>query len=142
METSTVYHAGLIHNLPKRKILFVDEDIEDLQSALSILRVQGHDVIRCRSYAEGADLVGRETFDFIIVGQGSSRFEGRKVLQRVMEVDRRIPVLVLTRCLDMSAYIEAMQLGALDYLEKPVAPLELMRLIAMHLRPAACAASS
>jgi FixJ family two-component response regulator len=32
---------------------------------------------------------------------------------------RNIPIVVVARCLDMHCYLEAMELGAVDYLERP-----------------------
>ena len=55
-----------------------------------------------------------------MVSQGSPSFEGREILERAIEMDRRMPVLVLARCLDMRYYIDAMYLGARDYFEKPL----------------------
>jgi len=52
------------------------------------------------------------------------------VLDHAMQMDRHRPVLVLTRCIDMHCYLEAMQMGAIDYLEKPVPPTDLVRLCA------------
>jgi DNA-binding NtrC family response regulator len=73
-------------------------------------------------------------FDLIIVSQGSRDFEGRCVLERATEIDRRLPVLVIARCLDMHCYLEAIQLGAVDYLAEPVPAAELGRLVANHSR--------
>jgi FixJ family two-component response regulator len=55
-------------------------------------------------------------------------------VERAIEKDRRIPVLVLARSVDMGCYLEAMQLGAFDYLEKPVSASEVVRLVATHIR--------
>ena len=55
-------------------------------------------------------------------------------MKRVIEIDRRLPVLVLTECLDMDCYLEAMQLGAVDYVEKPLRPDEVARLVETHVR--------
>jgi DNA-binding response OmpR family regulator len=118
-----------------RKILLVDEDARDLQYYAAILQGQGHEVRIVTSYAEGWLALERERFDFIILSQGSREFEGRVVLQHAIEIERHLPVLVLTDCLDMGCYLEAMQLGAADYLEKPVLPAELVRLIETHIRP-------
>lgn len=68
----------------------------------------------------------------MVVSQGSQAFEGRTVLERAMQLDRRRPVLVLTRCMSMQCYLEAMQLGAVDYIEKPVPPAELLRFVRTH----------
>jgi FixJ family two-component response regulator len=60
-----------------------------------------------------------EDFDFAIVGQGSASFEGRCVLERAAEMQRNIPIVVVARCLDTPSYLEAMELGTVDYLERP-----------------------
>jgi FixJ family two-component response regulator len=56
------------------------------------------------------------------------------VVERALSLDQRRPVVVLSRCLDMNCYLEAMQLGAVDYLEKPVSPAEMLRVVRTHLR--------
>jgi len=52
-----------------------------------------------------------------------------------MEVDRRTPVLILARCLDIGCYLEAMELGAVEYLQKPVPESFPVRLAETYLRP-------
>ena len=65
-------------------------------------------------YADGLHRLESKFFDFVVVSQGGSQFEGRPVLERAIEIDRRTPIVVVTRSLDMRCYLEAMQLGALD----------------------------
>jgi DNA-binding NtrC family response regulator len=84
-------------------------------------------VMTCGSYVEALDLFKSEPFDLVIVSQGSCAFEGRLVLERALMMDRKRPVLVVARSLDMGCYLEAMRLGAADYLEGPVPETELMR---------------
>ena len=121
-------------SVAKAKVLLVDEDWEDLDYNCLILEQQGCEVRTCRSFVEGIRCLDGEPFDFIVVCQGSLRFEGRSVLERAIEIDRHRPVVVLTRWHDMACYLEAMQLGAVDYVEKPVSPLEVARVIRTHLR--------
>lgn len=138
---STDYRAAAhFEYVPGGKVLLVDEDYRDLQYYCAILQQQGYDVRMCASYAEGASRLESESFDFVVVSQGSRAFEGRGLIERAMQIDRRLPVLVLTRCLDMGCYLEAMQLGALDYIEKPLSALEMARVVATHLRPRRAAA--
>ncbi len=119
---------------PRARVLLVDEDFRDLEQYRSILLQQGYEVRVTSSYADAEQSLRKETFDFVLVGQGSSAFEGRTVVERALESDRQIPVVVLARCLDIGCYLEAMQLGATDYLEKPLTPAEISRLIETHLR--------
>jgi DNA-binding NtrC family response regulator len=83
--------------------------------------------------AEGS--LEQEHFDFVIVSQGSPAFETHDLVQLSLARDRHTPVVVLTRCLEMKCYLEAMQLGAADYLEKPLAPAEFEYLVTTHCKP-------
>lgn len=120
--------------VPKPKLLVVDEDITDTCEYCSLLREHGFDVHCICSYAEGAACVLKEPIDLVIVGQGSPAFEGRCVVERAIEKDRHTPVLVLTRSVEMNCYLEAMQLGAFDYVEKPVDASQMLKMVATHIR--------
>lgn len=117
-----------------RRVLLSDPNARDLEHYRNVLLRQKHEVRACASYTEGALLLDTERFDLIIVNQGSRNFEGRFLVERAMEIDRHMPVLVLTECLDIGCYLEAMQLGAADYVEKPLRADELTRLVETHVR--------
>ena len=119
----------------KLRFLLVDEDRNDLMHYRALLEGQGNIVFASDSYEGAARSLEDEPFDFILVGQGTSAFEGRCVVERALRLEQRRPVVILSRCLDMDCYLEAMQLGAADYLEKPVDPAELARVIRTHRRP-------
>ena len=63
-----------------------------------------------------------EPFDFIVVSPGSPTFAAHRLVELTLARHQHTPVVVLTRCLEMNCYLEAMQLGAVDYLEEPLAP--------------------
>ncbi len=126
--------------ISKAKILFVDEDTDELHWFGDVLRHEGYDVDAYESFEDGANCAACGSYDFVLVSQGGPSFEGHCVLERATERDRRMPVLVLARCMEMRCYLEAMQLGALDYLEKPVPAAFLVRTIESHIRPHAHAA--
>jgi DNA-binding response OmpR family regulator len=73
--------------------------------------------------------LGHEAFDLIILDQGSGRFEGQAVLVQAMEVNVELRVLVLARSYDRGCYLQAMQSGALDYLEGPLGAAEIIALL-------------
>jgi DNA-binding NtrC family response regulator len=117
-----------------RKILLVDPNSMDLDHYRSVLLGQGHAVRACASYTEATLLLNMDRFDLIIVNQGGRNFEGRVLVERAIEIDRHMPVLVLTECLEIACYLEAMQLGAADYVEKPLSADEMARLVETHVR--------
>jgi len=126
--------ANQLLGLIRKRLLVVDEDIEDLLFYSAVLQHQGYEVRSIASYKDGEAWAGREDFDLILVSQGSANFEGRSVLARAIEKDRHTPVVVLSRSIDMPCYIEAMQTGALDYMEKPLLPSEIGLLVRKYLR--------
>jgi len=117
------------------RVLLVDGNPRDLEYFHSVLEAEGFEVCAETSCAEGVKRLEQEAFDFVLVDQGSPAFESRTLLERAVEIDRHLPVVVLTRCLDMRCYLEAMQLGAVDYVEKPLSPAEALHLMETHLRP-------
>jgi len=119
---------GECGNFPQRKALVVDGRPDGLEYYAAMLEAYGYQVRRCGAYGEGVRSLGNETFDFVIVSQGTAKFEGGRVLKRAVEIDRSLPVFVVARCLDMGSYIEAMQLGATDYFVEPLKAWEVARL--------------
>jgi DNA-binding NtrC family response regulator len=119
--------------LGKGKLLVVDEEMEDLQHYSAILKQLGYEVRAFASYVQAASCLGREIFDLVVVSQGTCNFEGRGVLARAIEKDRRTPVLILTRSVDIPCYLEAIQLGARDYMLKPLPPSEIGEVVAKYL---------
>jgi DNA-binding NtrC family response regulator len=126
--------VGYPQILPRGKVLLVDDDLRDLEYHVRLLESCGQEVLSCAAYAQGASLVECGTFDLVMVGQGSPAFEGRVVLERAASTDRSMPVLVVASSVDMRCYLEAMRLGVIDYLEKPVSPTEMRRVIETCLR--------
>lgn len=127
-------------NLPEGKALLVHEDRGDHHYYGDILEGCGYRVRISNSYQEGVQLLADEAFDFVMVSQGTPKFEGSCVLKRANEINRSLPVLVVARCLNMGCYLEAMQLGAVDYLVEPVTVSEIGRVIGNHLQVQSLAA--
>lgn len=117
----------------RAKILLVNEEEGNLTYYQLILQQARCQVRTYGSYDEALSALTSERFDLVIVDQGGPDFEGQTILQRAIEIDRHLPVLILTRRLDMSCYLEAMQLGAVDYLEEPVKVSDLIYTLETHL---------
>jgi len=131
-----IEERGALPILAQRKqrgrALLVHEDPEALRVYGNLLERWGYQVRACRRFEEGLGCLGSELFDIVMVSQGGRRFEGRCVLERAIEINRRLPVVVMARCLDMTCYLEAMQLGAADYLAEPVTFSEMERVLRNH----------
>src|SRR5438132_1784487 len=84
---------------PARKVLVIDEKQRDLLACVDILTRNGYRVSACSSFKEGARQL-EAGFDLIILSQGKADFESQSLLERLIEIDRRVPVVV---CLSSSS---------------------------------------
>ena len=121
--------------LPRGTVLLVDEDEKDLKYFTTLLGRMGYSVRAFMNYQEAEGCLHREHFDFVMVSQGSPAFETQPLVELTLTRNRQTPVVVLTRCVEMNCYLVAMQLGAADYLEKPLAPAEFEHLVTTHCQP-------
>jgi DNA-binding response OmpR family regulator len=134
MAIGTFIQRGIEFTTRPKKVLLVDEEAGDLRTLRLTLEGQGFEVFTSTTFESGIRYLEKESFDFVVVSQGTPAFEGRRVLDRAKQLDRHRPVLVVTRCIEMQCYLEAMQMGAVDYLEKPVPPADLLRFVRTHIQ--------
>lgn len=100
-------------------VLLIFDEPQDLETYGAYLRDSGYKTLMCASPSEGIDSLETESVSLAIVSQGTCAFEGRPVLERSLQLHPKVPVLVVARALDRRCYFEAMDLGAIDYLERP-----------------------
>ena len=100
-------------------VLLVFEELQDLENYGSILCTLGYSIRMCNSVAEGIKALETENFSLVIVSQGTPAFEGREALERSLQLHPNLPVLIIARALNVHRYLDAMDLGAIDYLERP-----------------------
>ncbi len=112
------------------KILIVDND-EGLVHFLTRLFVkQGHEVASCTDGMSGLELLKSEAFDLILLDYKMPGLNGLETLSEIRRAQIRTPVIVMTAYGTTETAIEAMKLGAYDYLLKPFDTEGLKRLAA------------
>src|SRR6185436_3240075 len=86
-------------------------------------------LITAGSAAEGLKLVGRRQPDVVILDISLPDMSGLEAYLHVRAIDAKVPVIFITAHGTTNTAIEAMKLGALDYLLKPVELDELCPLV-------------
>ena len=120
-----------------RKVLLVDDDPllrEAVEAAIGFQWPECH-VICAGDGEEGLDLASREEPDVLVLDIGLPGLSGLDVLRRVREASDA-PVLMLTARDREEDIVEALEMGADDYLSKPCGSLELIARIKSLLRRA------
>jgi len=103
--------------------------VDDLRNVRRLLALQlaeaGHQVVEAESGQRACELLDGSVFDLVITDLRLGDVDGLEVLRHAKRVAPSIEVLVLTAYGTVESGVEAMKLGALDYLTKPVQPQEL-----------------
>jgi DNA-binding NtrC family response regulator len=103
-------------------ILIVDDEAKILNALASALRADGHDVVATGSAREAQRHLSQRLFDVLVVDNLMPDLTGldliRELVSSVAAVDRP-QILMMTAHATIESAIEAMKLGALDYLQKP-----------------------
>src|SRR5215210_7066302 len=111
------------------RILIV-EDRDSLRRMLErALGAEGYDVAAAADGRAGIRLLAERAFDFVLTDLKLPDVSGLQVLEASRAAQPRVPVVVLTGFGTVGAAVEAMKLGAYDFLEKPLEIDELARLI-------------
>lgn len=111
------------------RILIVDDERTLRESCASVLRGEGYHVLLAGRGEEAVDLLRRRPFDVVIVDLFMSQVPGLDILNTALEVNRDCLVVVMTGNPSVQSSIEALRMGAWDYLPKPFSATHLQVLI-------------
>jgi len=108
-------------------ILIIDDN-ETIRIGLQqVVRKMGHTALIAASGAEGLQLFKKHDVSFVITDLKMEGIDGVHVLRSIMETEPDCPAMIITAFGTVETAVEAMKIGAFDFLQKPFAP-EVVRL--------------
>src|SRR5438552_6761954 len=113
----------------RMRVLVVDDD-DDIRAFLgSVLAKQSITVVTAGSGAEAMSVLGREAFDVVLLDLRLPDASGLDVLRWAKEADVDTEFIVLTGHAEVETAVEAMRLGAYDFVAKPWRNSELLQVV-------------
>lgn len=113
----------------KAKVLLVDDEEDFISSLSQRLEVRGLKVTGATRGEEAVQLVDGQEFDAIVLDLSMPGMDGLETLKTIKDNHPDAEIIILTGHGTIKASIEAMKLGAEDFLEKPVDFKELLNKI-------------
>ena len=104
------------------KIMIVDDEMDMRQSVSQWLALSGYDT---ETYASAEEALSHLSFDYagiVVTDIRMPKMDGMTFLKKITAMDSTLPVILVTGHGDVPLAVEAMRLGAFDFLEKPFDP--------------------
>jgi two-component system KDP operon response regulator KdpE len=116
------------------RVLVVDDEPPIRRFLRTSLHAQGYHVLEAEDGGTALDLIGRNPPDVIILDLGLPYIDGVEVIRRLRDRGSTVPVIVLSSRTDEPGKVEALDLGADDYVTKPFGMEELLARLRAALR--------
>ena len=110
----------------KAKVLLVDDETDFLSALAKRLEARGLKVSTATSGEDAVTNADKEGFDLIVLDMAMPGIDGLETLKRIKAKQPDAEIIMLTGQGSIKTGIEAMKLGAEDFLQKPVNINELM----------------
>ena len=111
--------------------ILVADDEQGLRAFVAeALEDDGHVVAQAADGAAAAQLLAKESFELLLTDLKMPRLDGMQLLRQVRGEQPELEVIVLTAFGTVDTAVEAMKLGAFDYLQKPIGSPGELRLLA------------
>jgi DNA-binding NtrC family response regulator len=101
------------------KILIVDDDPRMRKSLANLLHREGYVITEAPGGKEAADHLGRDVFDLVIADLKMEPVSGLDLLRLVKQMSPDVEVILITAYGTIEVAVEAMKLGAFDFITKP-----------------------
>jgi two-component system KDP operon response regulator KdpE len=116
------------------KVLVIDDEPPIRKLLRTGLSTQGYRIIDATNGRTALEALAREVPDLIILDLGLPDIPGHELLRRIRDKHERVPVVVLSSREDEKGKVEALDLGADDYVTKPFSSAELVSRIRSLMR--------
>jgi CheY-like chemotaxis protein len=112
--------------MDKRKILWADDQIEELRSQIVFLESKGFEVVGVSNGDDALDLLRRESFDAVLLDEMMPGRGGLETLVGIRELGSSSPVIMITKSEEEELMERALGRRISDYLVKPVNPTQIL----------------
>jgi len=107
-----------------KRILWVDDEIELLNSHIIFLRGKGYEVEGVSSGEQAIEAVEKDRYDLVLLDETMPGMSGLETLQQLKRIDSNIPVIMITKNEAEDLMDQAIGMKIDNYLLKPINPVQ------------------
>lgn len=117
-----------------KKILIVDDEVDIANSIQYVLSQEGFNTALAHDGLRAMEMYEKDRPDLVILDLMMPGIDGYELCRRVRALDKKTPILMLTARTSEIDTVVGLELGANDYVAKPVRLRELVARVKAHLR--------
>jgi DNA-binding NtrC family response regulator len=102
------------------RVLLVDDETEFLETLVKRLKKRKLDVVSAVSGKDALATLGAEPIDVVVLDVKMPDMDGIETLKEIKKISPQVEVIMLTGHASVEVAIQGMELGAFDYLMKPM----------------------
>ena len=122
-------------DLERQRILVVDDD-PHMQEGIRVSLSRGnYEIVVVSDGLQAIEAIERNDFDLVITDQQMPQMSGLELLATLQQRESSIPIVMITAYGTITQAVEAMQLGAADFITKPFSSPYLLRVVERVLLP-------
>jgi CheY-like chemotaxis protein len=120
----------------RRRILWIDGEIEELKTHILFLEHKGYDITSVTDNSEGFSLLEESVFDAVLLGHKMPDMDGMRLLSKIKERHPYLPVVMVSHSDQKEVLREAIVHQVDDFLMKPVSPRQIVSVLTFLLEHA------
>ncbi len=110
-------------------ILLVDDDKEFRKAMKKMFENSGYAAVIAADGNEALDALSKEDFDLVISDLRMPNLNGIELMEELRRRGLETPIVFLTAFGEVESYMDLMNLGAFEYLNKPVKTREILEVV-------------
>lgn len=108
------------------KVLIIDDDVSFCSLLKTFLRKNNYETEEYHTGREGIRAVYEKSFDIVLIDFRLPDLDGLDLLKNIKKKYFHLPVIIMTNYANIKIAVKAMQLGAFEYVTKPINPDEIL----------------
>jgi len=118
----------------KPYLLVIDDDEAHREGMALLLEDEDYQVDQADSAESAMELIRRNSYDLIITDYKMKKIDGMELLKMINDYDPLLKVIMVTGYGSIEHAVEALRLGAFDYMPKPIDPVKLKEVVRRALK--------
>ncbi|OAN18661.1 two-component system response regulator [Photobacterium jeanii] len=111
------------------QVLVIDDDQDVVEAYQDLLEIAGYSALAVTDPTKAVDMLHKDWAGVVVTDIYMPGLSGIELLDQIKQLDHELPVIMITGHGDIPMAVDAVKKGAVDFLQKPLQPEQLLELL-------------